>query len=348
MTKTAYWRNLVEARGLQYQDDGHTTTGSQTLTAAVGGDRLCDLSYDCFVHVTGDDAEAFLHGQLTHDIWGLDGTRARLCGYCDPRGRLLAVLYVLRIDDGFLLQLPRSIADSVINRLRMFVLRAKVTIERRGTLASCGIIGAEAPARLAAVVSGLPEDPLGLLRFESLLVLRRPAPLPRYQLIAPVDSLTELVSPLTDDVPFVGSRHWAWLDIKAGIPSICPETSGLFVPQMVNLDLIDGVSFNKGCYPGQEIVARMRYLGKLKQRMFLCHAAAGSLPLPGAGLTAAGKESQIGRVVDAQQSPDSGVDMLAVLRIEQARSLPLALGDGRSVEMLELPYSITSRSQRHA
>jgi folate-binding protein YgfZ len=121
---------------------------------------------------------------------------------------------------------------------------------------------------------------------------------------------------------------WSWLDIMAGLPTVLPETSEAFVPQMANLEILGGVNFKKGCYPGQEIVARMQYLGRLKQRMFRAHVDSPQRPMPGLDVHCPEfGEQSAGAVVDAQPSPRGGYDLLAVIQISCARSEELRLGD---------------------
>ena len=139
-------------------------------------------------------------------------------------------------------------------------------------------------------------------------------------------------------------EHWELLDIRAGIPTIHSDTTEAFVPQMINMQLIDGVSFTKGCYTGQEVVARMKYLGKLKRQMFLAHVDMETVPAPGTTLDAESSESGqgAGKVVNAQRSPDGGVDLLAVVELSSHDSDAVHLGDtsGPKLSFKELPYSL--------
>ena len=145
----------------------------------------------------------------------------------------------------------------------------------------------------------------------------------------------------------VGEPVWRLLDIQAGIPNIFAATSELFVPQMVNLQAINALSFKKGCYPGQEIVARMHYLGKLKRRMFLAHIADDVSVAPGDNMYAEGSTSGqgVGKVVRAQSNPDGGTDLLAVIEISSAEQLKLRLNnvDGPLLKLLELPYILEEK-----
>lgn len=141
----------------------------------------------------------------------------------------------------------------------------------------------------------------------------------------------------------MGARCWAWLDIMAGIPTVYPQTSERFLPQAANLDLLGGINFRKGCYTGQEIIARLRYLGKLKQRMYRAHADTERVPEPGANLYGASAGAQaVGTVVDAQPSPQGGCDLLAVAYIDSVQGEALRLSEpvGPELALQPLPYAL--------
>jgi folate-binding protein YgfZ len=142
----------------------------------------------------------------------------------------------------------------------------------------------------------------------------------------------------------VGSGCWDWMNIMDGVPVILPPTQEQFVAQMVNFDLLDGISFSKGCYPGQEIVARTRYLGKLKRRMYLAHVDCADAPVPGNELYSADMGGQSsGMIVNSAASPDGGYDVLAVVQIASAEAHPICIGsiEGAELSLLTLPYALT-------
>jgi folate-binding protein YgfZ len=171
--------------------------------------------------------------------------------------------------------------------------------------------------------------------------------LPRFEAyVSSLDTAQKLWDTLNVRGAPVGESAWRLLEIKAGLPAIFAGTSELFVPQMTNLHLINGVSFTKGCYPGQEIVARMQYLGTLKRRMYLGHVDTDQQASPGDSLfTSADQEQAIGRVVDAQPHPDGGQSLLAVIQIKLAEAGDIHLGsaDGPLVVLEPLPYAFTEQ-----
>ncbi|MGL4767834.1 MAG: YgfZ/GcvT domain-containing protein [Formosimonas sp.] len=255
------------------------------------------------IRVTGADARSFLHSQLTQDVLGLADNQSKLAGYCSAKGRLYAVFQMFSDADAVFLITQRELIEPVVKRLRMFVLRAKVVFEDvSDTFAIQGVCASDA---LAADECRKTNDGyrVGVL----------PASQPRELRIAP--QVAELDSPAL----------WDWLNVSAGQPQVTLATYEAFVPQMINLDRVGGVNFKKGCYPGQEVVARSHYLGKLKRRMqaaSLSFDDAAQVPAVGVDVLAA-DGSPVGQVVTAAAHPQDArrVDVLFEV------SLP-ALADG--------------------
>lgn len=202
------------------------------------------------IKFTGDDASTFLQGQLTNDINALKDTW-QYSGYCSPKGRLLALLQLWKHDDELYGLLPSSLVESTIKRLRMYVMRSKVTIEVvESTSISSNISSTEPRYKYQS------SNTEHILSFGGR------------------DLIISTTAADSDDQNNAVSDDWLSSNILDGLPEISDKTAELFVPQMVNLDLLNGINFKKGCYTGQEIVARMHYLGKLKQRMFVCRVIA--------------------------------------------------------------------------
>lgn len=202
------------------------------------------------IQVSGEDCLTFLQGQLTNDIDQLDECW-QFSGYCNPKGRLLAILRLWKHDESVYAVLDTSILENVVKRLQMYIMRSKVVVEVLHNAQCFSSVKADDEA---SDFSFVVEQSIHKLNFG------------KHQL--GVDLGAELSSPFTQNS--VDDGVWNTTNILSGIPNITRETYEMFVPQMVNLDIIGGVSFKKGCYTGQEIVARMHYLGKLKQRMFQC------------------------------------------------------------------------------
>lgn len=228
--------------------------------------------------VSGEDAREFLHAQLTIDVRNLPRERAALAGWCSAKGRLLATFLVIPAPQGFLLQLARDLAPAIAKRLSMFVLRSKVKVaDESERWAQCGVWNADWRDSLAWD-GGRATVPVGERRFLRL---------------EPADAVSLS--------PTAAEEAWTLLEIRAGRPFITAATQDQFVPQMVNLDKLGAVDFQKGCYPGQEIVARAQYRGEVKRRMVHVQAAGPAELRPG-------QEYNGGVVIDA-----AGGEALAVM-----------------------------------
>jgi hypothetical protein len=283
--------------------------------------------------IGGNDAAAFLHGQLTCDVNALLPGAHSIAGWCNPHGRLLAVMNVLRLPDGFLLTVPRDLADSTIARLRMFVLRSKVTIEH-----------ADGVHSVIAVTGFDPRPAIQNLSVASMKMADEPDAY--YQIILRNADLATAVARLESAGARADAECGICSDIAAGLPSISSKTSAEFVPQMLNLDLLGGVSFNKGCYPGQEIVARLHFRGGLKGRMIRAHTAADPNQVnPGEPVffPAGTGDQPVGRIVIASQCGESGTDVLAVVPLAALPDGTLRVSDpnnGPTLTPGQLPYSL--------
>jgi folate-binding protein YgfZ len=258
---------------------------------------------------------------------------------------MLVIFRVFRRGDDTLLQLPASLLETTLKRLKMFVLRAKVTLDNvDAELVSFGISGPDAEKLLRDAAGFAPTEINGCETRDEITVIKLAGPHPRFEVIAPTDNAMKLWTALKPKTTPVAPPVWGWLDIMAGIPGVHPETSEAFVPQMANLEIVGGVNFKKGCYPGQEIVARMQYLGKLKQRMYRARFDGDALPRPGDSIFAPDFPGQsAGTVVAAQPAPDNGFDLLAVIQISSAEAGELHLGSetGPKLSLQTLPYSVT-------
>jgi folate-binding protein YgfZ len=341
------WQSFLEADGAVPEGGvaAHFGDPAAERRAAAAGDVLVDLSHRALIRARGADTQTFLQGQLSNDIKLLDASHSQLSSYSTPKGRMLAILRIIRQADGYLLQLPALLRDDILKRLRMFVLRSKVSIEPADELVALGVSGPRAAALVAEATGIAPAaDANGCATRETVSVLTLSGPLPRFEIVAPLEQARGYWEALKVEARRCGPAVWAWLDIIAGIPTVLPATREAFVPQMANLDLVGGVNFKKGCYPGQEIVARVQYLGQLKSRMYRLHVDGTSSP-PGAGealYSADFGEQAAGTVVDAQPSPEGGCDLLAVLQIAAAKRGELHFGSptGPYARLQSLPYSL--------
>ncbi|HEY1075765.1 MAG TPA: hypothetical protein VGE51_03685 [Fontimonas sp.] len=287
------------------------------------------LSVTHYLRASGADADGFLQGQLSSDLRLLSDSRAQISSYNSPKGRMLALPHLIRHDGSILIEIHSSVAAATLKRLRMFVLRAKVVLDdASAALQSLAVVGAGAEALLRDAGLPAPAAPLdtALDAARQIRVVRRLGSAPRYSLIGAPDALAALPFAVSgDDL----DSAWRRADIEAGVPIVCAQTSDHFVPQMANLDRLGGISFDKGCYTGQEIVARLHYLGQLKRRLFVARFD-GAPVAPGSEIRMAESHAEVGEVVDAV-ADGAGSVASVVLQLAHAQREDLQLPDGRRI-----------------
>ena len=313
------------------------------LRASRDGGIVAPLAHLGLIECSGDDAQSFLHGQLSNDVKQLTPGRSEYAAYCSAKGRMLANFLLWQEAQTYFLQLARSLVPAVQKRLGMFVLRAKVKLlDASESRLILGLAGNAARAALQEFFPVLPQQAHQVVRDPAngtLIAL----PGARFQLVAEAESAERLWRKLTAVLRPVGAPCWEWLEIRNGLPLITPATKEQFVPQMANMELIGAVNFQKGCYPGQEIVARTQYLGQLKRRMVLAHVAGETPPQAGDELFSSELDGQAsGMVVNAQAAPEGGYDLLAVVQTASiARAmLHLASANGPILNIQPLPYAL--------
>jgi tRNA-modifying protein YgfZ len=342
---TSAWQDFLLSRGARTHLGAinHFGDAAAELRAARDGGIVSPLTHLGLLRCSGEDAQTFLHGQLSNDVNQVTRERSEYAGYCSAKGRMLANFLLWQDDQAYYLQLARSLLPAMQKRLAMFVLRARVKLadasESRPVL---GLAGGAAAAVLRELFAALPR--------EAHQVVHDPAngtlialPGARFQLIAEFESAKRLWDKLSAVLTPVGPPCWEWLEIRNGIPLITPATHEQFVPQMANMELIGAVNFQKGCYPGQEIVARTQYLGQLKRRMVLAHVAGDVMPQPGDALFGGALDGQAsGMVVNAQAAPDGGYDLLAVIQIASVTQAAVRFKstNGPTLSIEPLPYPV--------
>lgn len=279
---------------------------------------------------SGPDAIAFLQGQLTCDVQALRPDSSTYGGYCSPKGRLLATFVLWPHVEGCSMLLPAELAEPIRKRLSMYILRSKVKAEDINDQWCCiGITCADDVQQIGTPGISLPERTHQVLVHDEFTIIRLPAE--RWLVVAPRAATAATAQTST----------WQTLDIAAGIPWITTATQEQFVPQMVNLDRIGALSYSKGCYPGQEIVARTHYLGRLKQRMYRAHVEAMAQAGDKLYSDDLGDQSS-GMVVNATARPQGGSTVLAVLRVDSVAQSAYHLGapGGPALQLDTLPYAL--------
>ncbi|OGA27210.1 MAG: hypothetical protein A3I01_13010 [Betaproteobacteria bacterium RIFCSPLOWO2_02_FULL_65_24] len=334
------WQSFLQEHGARIESGLVADFGDagSERHAARGQSIVADLSHLAILEFSGEDAASFLHGQLTCDVNAIAPGSAAFGGYCTPKGRLLASFLLVRHARGYLMLHSRTITAALHKRLGMFVLRSKVAIrEVSGEWVLLGLSGPEAPKQLVALHGqgrGLQAD--GSVAVE--------IPSRRIVLILPLAVAQNTWNRLRSSLRPVGTGCWQWLDIREGIPLVTAATQDQLVPQMANLELIGAVSFAKGCYPGQEVVARSQYLGKgVKRRLYFASLADSARPAAGDELFSDDLGAQAsGLVVNAQAAPEGGYDLLVATPTASKENSVVRWKspDGPALRFGALPYPV--------
>lgn len=306
---------------------------------------ICPLPDVGRLAISGKDAGCFLQGQTTCDILALPPGQSTLGAFCNAKGRVIALFRAFKSETAIHLLLPQELVAVVQKRLRVYVLRADVKIEDvSADWLTFGIGGNDLTPALAQRGAALPEHPQGVVEHTGGTIIRMPsASGDRVLLMMGPEKGQAMRAALEQDPHFApaASSLWRLEDIRAGIPWITAAISEEFIPQMLNLDLLGGISFHKGCYTGQEIVARTHYLGNLKRRMYRLHCQVDKPPMAGDPIYAAGQDEQsVGLVIMAVTAKANDQHMLAVLNTSHAQSGDLRLHEpaGTRLSLLSLPY----------
>lgn len=300
------------------------------MNIALNG--IAPLPHLGVIRVEGEDAAKFLHGQLTQDFALLGLSQARLAAFCSAKGRMQAsFIGFKRSPTEILLVCSRDLLASTLKRLSMFVLRAKAKLsDASGDYALLGLAGDPATALAGSAQPAWTKTDVGAANLVSLYPAEG---VPRALWLAPVGE------PQPQGLA-MDAATWLWTEVRSGVATITPPIAEAFVPQMLNYESVGGVNFKKGCYPGQEVVARSQFRGSLKRRAYLVHSdqamAAGNDVFQ-----AADPSQPCGTVAQAAASPHGGFDAIASLQVAAAAAGGLSLGpQGAAIALLPLPYPL--------
>jgi folate-binding protein YgfZ len=336
------WQTFLERQHALIQEGVSMNFGDaqDELLATQKGMVLCDLSQFGILKISGEESQSFLQNMVSSDVREVSLQQAQISSLSTPKGRMLATFLIWQRDSDYYLQLPRDLLAAVHKRLSMYILRSKVKIEEASdTVIGLGLSGEGATSLLQQHFGSVPSKSFATEQHDNANVIQVGPE--RYQINTTSLHAPALWQNLVSHARPVGSSCWDWLTIRSGIPVILAATQEQFVPQMANLELIGGVNFKKGCYPGQEIVARMQYLGKSKRRMYLAHVIGSTQA--GEQLFSAEVDGHIcGMVCNAAPAPVGGYDLLAVMQINSHDTQSVHIGSlqGEALQFLPLPYEI--------
>ena len=332
------WQEFLAAQGARIVDGmvGDFGDLSAELVCAREATIISPLTHLGLIECSGDDAKSFLQNQLTSDVNHLGTGTVQHSSWCSPKGRMLTSFVLYRRDAAYLALLSADLQEFIQKRLQIYVLRSKAKIsDRSADHELIGLSGPQAEAALHSAGLPIPAAPMQTASIGNATVLRLDKT--RYILIVDGGTAASVWNALATHAKAAGTAAWQWLDIRAGLPLVTGPTKEAFVPQMANLDKIGGVSFHKGCYPGQEVVARTQYLGKVKRHLYRFQAS--SRIVPGMQVSAAETpEHACGMVANASPAPGGGYEGLAIVLEGTIASSELRVGlqDGQSIALRNL------------
>ena len=334
------WQEFLFIKGAVFSNGTISSFGNteKELTYAHTDNIICDLSHLDLLEISGDDALPFLQGQVTNDVKLLSVNHAHYTGYCSPKGRLLALFFAFNFNNQLHLQLNHKLAEPIAKRLKMYVMRSKVHINNiSDNTVSVGLSGNDVPQLLSSFFMQIPQHAYETSHTDGATLIRLSGALPRFEIVGQTEIIKTIWQKLKTSCKPVGKPCWEWLEIQAGIPDIVVTTQEEFVPQMVNLDCLGAINFKKGCYTGQEIVARTHYLGKVKRRTQLAHIATSTPPQAGNDVTNQNNDV-VGKIVRSAPAPSGGYDLLAEVRLE-ALAEGTVFWNNLALHIQPLPYS---------
>jgi folate-binding protein YgfZ len=333
MTDT--WPNLLSRRGAQFDASGRARFEPAPARASV---HLIPLLHEASILVRGADAERFLQGQLSNDIRQISNAQGQPAAYCTPKGRVLATFSIWPHEDGYVLRLPAELTDRIRKRLQMYVLRSRVSLEDVSNhVALLGLAGPKSVPLLEHLIGKAPVGAFSIVQAEGLSAMALPGQ--RIEIAVRPGSAAALWDGLVAaGAAGAGQDSWDAEAIAAGAATIVTATSDQFIPQMLNLELTGAVAFDKGCYPGQEIVARSQYRGQVKRRMYRFSSARPAQP--GAEIhTSDGAVA--GTVVNLAQRDSGDYELLAVASQRAVHDrLYIDAGGITALQPLPLPYLV--------
>lgn len=348
------WAEHLAEQNAQFDEHGKITTfGHAELERILikNGPVVTSLTHQALIRVAGSEAQQFLQAQLTSDINKVDDNHAQISAYCDPQGNVLTDFLVFKYQGDFYLSFDGSLREPILKRLQMFVLRSDVQLtEVSQELIHIGFAGEFADLDIqrrlnTKVKHDFESGFISSRHMKDVLVIKVPGPYHKYALFGPAEQMKEAWKKIRDNSDVTNSYDWHLLDIASGIAHITEATTGQFTAQFLNLDKLDAINFQKGCFPGQEIIARIHYRGKVTKRTLRLHLAENLDLNPGDSLELKDEADKTHKLTVLNASSDifSGTLCLAVGTL---KSLEGATGDltttnRAKVSIEPLPYLVT-------
>ncbi len=330
------WQAFLQQQGATINDDGAIDLECTNLNISETP-LSAPLSGFAMLAVEGNDRHVFLHGQFINDLNLIDKPAAQLSAWCNPKGQLITNFLVVNTGTSYLLIFKQELKEFVQKRLTMFVMRSNVTITDISETSP--LLGLANTTDYSLLDKNIPTTSGAVYAFDGLIIICHPDDSGRYLLTGSTDALINKLSLLKNKFTMVASSIWNLLDILAGLPWITSATQEQFLPQMLNLDALNGLSYKKGCYPGQEVIARLHYRGEVKKRLQLI--TTDQQLTVGNNLYLKESGSKIGTVINSACHTDGLSHALAIIELDKINE-PLFTDtqSNHEVSIRELPYAI--------
>ncbi len=329
------WQAFLEQEGATIQDNGVIDFNHSDIDISETP-LATPLSGFAMLAVGGNDRHVFLHGQFINDLNLIEEPAAQISAWCNPKGQLITNFLIINTGIAYLLIFKEDLKDFVQKRLGMFVMRSDVTINDISD--SSPLVGLANYNELDTLNKNFPTNTGEVNADDGLIVICHPDGSGRYLITGSIDALKNNISNSKNRVTITKSHIWNLLDILAGLPWITSLTQEQYLPQMLNLDALNGLSYQKGCYPGQEVIARLHYRGEVKKR--LCLIKAEQQLSIGDRLTLEQSDNVVGNILNAEMHPNGSCYALAVIALDKLNDKLII--ENQEVTIIELPYTIES------
>ncbi len=330
------WQVFLEEQEATIQDndiikfDNTDISISETALASP-------LSGFALLAISGNDRHAFLHGQFINDLNLIEEPAAQLSAWCNPKGQVITNFLIINTGISYLLIFKQDLKNVVQQRLNMFVMRSDVTIE--DITDSSPLIGlANTNSNdLFSLGTDIPTNSGQIYAADGLIIICHPDNSGRYLITGSIEALINKLPELNKSLTMSSSSVWNLLDILAGLPWITSITQEQFLPQMLNLDALNGLSYQKGCYPGQEVIARLHYRGEANKRLQLINSEV-ELKV-GVNIYENQSEDKVGTIISSEKHPDGNFYGLAVIALDMLNEK--LFFDNKEITIADLPYAIS-------
>lgn len=347
------WQDFLTQQGAQLNELGRVETfGEPELerTLVKHGPVMTSLASEALIRVSGEDAKSFLQAQLTNDIEAVSNKQAQLSAWCDPKGQVLALFYVFMYERNYYLLFDATLKEAILKRLQMFILRSKVELtDCSDALVTIGYGGEFADLDMQRALDLKLKETWGCTMvpaegMRKIKAIKIPGPYHRYLMVGPGEQMMQAWEKLLVNADKTNQPDWHLMDIAAGIPVVGSAISGRFIAQMLNLDKLNAINFKKGCFPGQEIIARMHFRATVPKRMLKVHREGAFASAPGETFNVfdeSGKRIEF-ETVYFRPDPIEGTLGLAVANLKTLKNAQgqLKTEDGLSLTIEPLPYPI--------